>query len=389
MSESSTRGPKSGAASSERLLAEAMEATGLADFGPGDFREGLDVLLASLERDANLTAAAQAGVLGDFRRRLVNRLLVEEWYRDHPEIAGLAVRGPVDINGLPRTGTTALANMMSLDPQFRSLRGWEQSQPVPPPVLADEATDPRRLRALQEDESVSPELKAMHIWDADATLEDTELLGMAFHGQQYTLPVFCYHAWWRSTDMRPTYDYHRRVVKLLQSRRPPNLWLFKAPHHKFHLEALAAAYPEVRFIMTHRDPSKSVPSYASIVSTIFPAAQGDRDLTKVGPQVSEHLRAGMENAIAARTRIGEERFLDVHHRDLIADPMKTVRRVYEFLGLELAPEVEAAMRDWQRANRSGAQGTHRYTPEQFGLNRAQLLADYQFYIRRFDVAIDD
>ena len=108
-----------------------MEATGLSDFGPGDFREGLDVLLESLERDADLSPATDAAVIGDLRRRLVNRLEVEAWYREHPEIEELAVRGPVDINGLPRTGTTALANMMSLDPQFRCLRGWEQSQAVP------------------------------------------------------------------------------------------------------------------------------------------------------------------------------------------------------------------------------------------------------------------
>ena len=39
---------------SEALLAEAVQVTGLSDFGPGDFREGLDVLLESLDRDADL-----------------------------------------------------------------------------------------------------------------------------------------------------------------------------------------------------------------------------------------------------------------------------------------------------------------------------------------------
>ncbi len=39
------------------------------------------------------------------------------------------------------------------------------------------------------------------------------------------------------------YQYHRRVLKLLQSQRPPNLWLFKAPHHNFHLEALSRPIP--------------------------------------------------------------------------------------------------------------------------------------------------
>jgi hypothetical protein len=372
----------------ETLLGEAMEATGLSDFGPGDFREGLDVLLESLARDAGLSPATDDEVLGAFRRRLVNRLEVEAWYREHPEIADLPVRGPVDVMGLPRTGTTALGNMLSLDPQFRGLRGWEQRQPCPPPTLEGEATDPRRLEMARENEALPPELKAMHIYELDATMEDTDLLGMAFHGQQYTLPVYGYHAWWRDADSTATFDYHRRVVKLLQSRRPPDLWLFKAPHHKFHLEAIVAAYPDVRFVMTHRDPTKVVPSYSSIVSSIFPAADGERDMHRVGREVSEHLRIGMEHAIAARARIGEDRFIDVHHRELVADPMGTVRRVYDALGFGLTPQVEQALLDWQVANRSGAHGAHGYTAEQFGLSTAQLRSDYAFYIEHFDVDVE-
>jgi len=211
---------------------------------------------------------------------------------------------------------------------------------------------------------------------------------MAFHGQQFTLPVYGYHAWWRAADMTPTYAYHRRVALVLQSRRPPDLWLFKAPHHNFHLDAIVASYPDARFVMTHRDPARSVPSWASIVSAIFPAPNGERDLHRLGREVSEHLRVGVENAIAARTRLGEDRFFDVYHRELIADPMSTVRGVYEFLDLELRPEVERSLREWQGANRSGAHGTHRYTAEQFGLSTAQLRSDYDFYIRRFDVTLE-
>ena len=51
--------------------------------------------------------------------------------------------------------------------------------------------------------------------------------------------------------------------------------------------------------------------------------------------------------------------------------------------------VERAMRDWQVTNRSGAHGTHRYTAEQFGLSTTQLRDDYDFYIKHFDVAVED
>jgi Sulfotransferase family len=371
------------------LLAEATAEAGLSDFGPGDFREGLDVLLDSLEHDGDLSPTTDDAVVGAFRRRLVNRLEVEAWYADHPEIDDLPVRGPVDINGLPRTGTTALANMMSLDPQFRSLRGWEQAKPCPPPETATELTDPRRVQAAEENEQLPPELKTMHLYDLDASMEDTELLGMAFHGQQFTLPVYGYQAWWRTADSTPAFEYHRRVVKLLESRRPPDLWLFKAPHHNFHLEAFLAAYPDARFVMTHRDPAKAIPSWSSLVSTVFPPSDGPRDLHRVGANVTEHLRVGAQNAIAARARIGEDRFVDVHHRELVADPMGVLRRIYDFLGLELLPPVVAAIGEWQEANRSGTHGTHHYTAEQFGLTAAQIRSDYDFYIRHFDVEIED
>src|SRR5215469_2388791 len=360
----------------QQLLSQASAATDLSDFGPGDYREGLEVLLDSLERDGDLAVRADAPVIDDLRRRLVNRLEVEAWYAHHPEVNDVAIQGPVDINGLPRTGTTALADMLSLDPQFRSLRDWEQGKPVPPPIRGREADDARR-QAFQEAQSKrSAEHRAMHIMETDATMEDTELLGMAFHGQQMILPVPSYRAWWRNADLTQTYRYHRRVVQLLGSRCPPDMWLFKAPHHKFHLEALVAASPGMRFVMTHRDPGKVVPSYSSLVSSLLPPAAVERDLAALGREVCDHLRTGMEQAIAARSRIGEDRFLDVHHRDLVADPKGTIRRIYDWLGLELVPAVEQTILDWQVANRMGAQGSHRYTAEQFGLSAGRIRSDY-------------
>ena len=136
--------------------------------------------------------------------------------------------------------------MLSLDPQFRCLRGWEQAQPVPPPLPAEEAHDPRRPAFVRLHEQRSAEQKAMHIFEVDATMEDTEILGMAFHGQQMTLPVAGYRT--VVARRRSDRDLPNTTVgwsSCSGSRRPPELWLFKAPHHKFHLEALSRAYPEM------------------------------------------------------------------------------------------------------------------------------------------------
>ena len=294
--------------------------------------------------------------------------------------------------GLPRTGTTALGSMLSLDPQFRSLRMWEQRNPVPPPVLADELDDPRRLAYAAEIAALPPEAHAMHLYEVDASVEDSDVLGMAFHGQQYTLPVYGYHRWWRAADSTESFAYHRRVAKLLASQRPPHRWLYKAPHHKFHLDAVVAAYPDARFVMTHRDPAKSVPSYASLVSSIFPtaAAPAGHDLH---PARAARCRTTCARAWSTPSRRApaSARTASSTSTTRTSTPTRWARSPGSTTSSASSstPTVERVIDEWQRANRTGAHGSHRYTPEQFGLERRRSIRDeYDFYIRRFDVHVD-
>jgi hypothetical protein len=203
------------------------------------------------------------------------------------------------------------------------------------------------------------------------------------------VPAWSFNAWWRTADMGDAFTYHRRVMLLLQTRRPPNLWFFKAPHHTYYLDAFLAAYPNARFVFTHRDPVKVVPSYVSLVRSILvPGAQETTDPHKLGRFLSEHLRVGLEKAIAVRKRIGNDRFIDVHHREFVADPMGTLERIYKFLGYELTSAVRTTIAAWSEANRSGAHGVHRYTLQEFGLSAEQIRSDYDFYVRHFDVAVE-
>src|SRR5581483_11359570 len=78
---------------------------------------------------------------------LIQRLKVEETYKQHPEIDEAVIEGPVFIIGLPRTGTTALSQLVGADPQFRSLRMWESQAPTPPPEAATQHDDPRIAQA--------------------------------------------------------------------------------------------------------------------------------------------------------------------------------------------------------------------------------------------------
>ncbi len=376
--------------SADSLLESVARRTDLTDFGESSFREGLSRFLTALDRETTLSDAAMAAQLAEIEQRMINRLQVEQWYREHPDIDELPLGRMTTITGLPRTGTTALCNVMSLDEQFRCLRRWEQVRSCPPPIQGKEHSDPRRVAAFAAMEQLlakQPELAAMHLFDPDATEEDVEVLGMCGRAQQAVLPVYDYHKWWRDTDMRSAFTYHRRVLKLLQSRRGPDTWFIKSPAHNFHLDAFFYAYPDSKVIVTHRDPAKVVPSVISLMAAFQPEGS-TIDPIEYGHRQAEHFRIGVERSIAARARIGETHFLDVHQRDFITDPMATLERVYDFLGRSLVAHTRKKMEAWHVRNRSVPRGRHSYTAEQFALSDESIRRQFAFYIDRFNVPIE-
>src|SRR5262245_44417482 len=84
----------------------AVRETGLEDMGVAGWRENLDVLVESLNREAALSATGEQLVWQWMMRRLRNRLAVVEYRKRHPELAAQRVERPWFVCGMMRTGTT-------------------------------------------------------------------------------------------------------------------------------------------------------------------------------------------------------------------------------------------------------------------------------------------
>lgn len=366
--------------------ARAVALAGADDFGPTGFEEGLERALSAFLRlplKPEVMTAAMDRIVQD----LANRLRIEQWYAAHPEIETQGVEGPVLVCGLPRTGTTATVGMLALDPRFRFPRMWEMNQPVPPPRLGEEADDPR---AVDYREAIKAHSHAsQHIADPDGPEED--MVGLApldmhaYHGA-FPMPDD-FITWWASADFTSTYAYHRRVLKLLQSQRPPHLWLLKGPVHLFQLEAFAAEYPETKFVWTHRDPASVIPSVSSLQYTLHSArcVEGALDKAAAGPKALAFWAQGMKRALSARDRLGEHRFIDVWNRDVVARPVETFAGLYDRLGFDFTSQLEADVTDYNHRNAQGAFGEHRYTAEEYGLSKDAIRNAFADYCARFDV----
>lgn len=375
------------------LIARAQAETGLRDFGTPTFRDGLEKLLDVMRQEQHrFTQEGVAVATGQFVDRLRSRLEIEDWYDQYPEIEDVQPERPVMITGMPRTGTTALARALSIELTFRLLRSWEQHPPVPPPVLETEASDPRRLAMLArlaERLKNQPEMAAMHLHDVDTTEEDVSLMWLEFRAQAFTLPLFGYHAWWREGDMKAAYAYQRRVIQLLQSRRPPNRWLFKAPHYSFHLEDVSSAYPDAKFLVTHRDPVTTLSSYSSFIRRLQPPGSAERFAPEeFSAHLAGHMARGMEKMIEHRARLGEDRFFDVQHGEFVADPMSVIERIYDFIELPLLPETRARIAEWAERNKPGAHGRHEYDGAQYGIDRAAVRKQFAFYTDHYAIPLE-
>jgi hypothetical protein len=150
------------------------------------------------------------------------------------------------------------------------------------------------------------------------------------------------------------------------------------------LPPLAAQYPDMRFVITHRDPTKVIPSACSVIAEHtrmrLPDWVPDRAF---GRRTLDQLLQGVTRAMAARPHIGEERFVDIGQPELNADPVGTAEHIYEFAGLDLSDDVRTAMTAWSDQNQAGARGEHRYSAEEFGLTTDEIRSEFAEYLDRF------
>ncbi len=379
----------------ESLVRSARRRSGLTQLG-ADFenpvtQDALRRLLESLEGEARLHPFGRMVLRGTLVNLLATRMRLEQLSKQHPEIPTLPVEKPVFIVGLARTGTTLLHRLLGCEPRLRPLLSWEGLMPAPLPgrAPAPGKPDPRVARAVTAERALrylAPDFFAIHPVEADGYEEDVLLQDGSFMSPTLdaTLPVPTYSAWLHDSDQTPMYRYFRRLVQLLLWQRP-GTYLGKTPHHLENLPTLLEVFPDARVLVTHRDPAKVVPSFCSMMAHARRLFSDDVDLADVGRQFHAKQLRGVTDAMKARTSLSTDAFLDVHYAELMADPLKEVRRIYDFLGAELLPETVERMQVFRRANPKDRRGVHRYRAEDFGLTPEQLDADFAAYREHYGI----
>src|SRR5262245_65092317 len=102
----------------DELHVQAVAASGgLSDFGDDDYLEGLGVLMDAVESSPHAGEALSQRTAGMATAVLAGRLSSQAGWAARPDVRDRALPPQVIIVGLPRSGTTALHQMLAADPR--------------------------------------------------------------------------------------------------------------------------------------------------------------------------------------------------------------------------------------------------------------------------------
>lgn len=358
------------------------------DFGDPVWRERFTKLVRALDA-APMHVVGRLMTRQELLRAARTRLQLIGEVDAHPEIARTPVAAPVVVTGPARSGTTILFELLALDPELRAPTAWKALHPLP--RTASTADAAKRLAWSECEQElwadVQPEFAAMHELRSDLPVECVTLTIPSFAGPHWMMVAQPVGEWMPDTDLM--YDFHRRVLQVMQHGEPSATWLLKTPGHLMSLEQLFATYPDAWVVQTHRDPAKTMPSTVSITALVQWMRTDGVDVETLAEVIRSTFTYGLNHSVELRTT-GPfvDRFVDVHFEHLLRDPVGAVGQAYERMGRRLTTAHADAIRAYLRAKPKGKFGVHQYAPEDWGFTAESLRADLAPYVAHFGVALE-
>ena len=368
----------------ERLIAAACRPAPPGDLEAGCWRERLNVLTEALESEASLNRLGRTIAYGQLVMALRNRLLGQDLWRRNPEIADYPIESPLLVIGQMRSGTTRVQRLLACDPRFTFTRFFESWAPFPASRCL--TFDDRPLRAwagLRCAHLLNPEFRYIHptgVREADEEigLQNMSIFGSAFEAQ-WRVPSFAAHI--EAADGRPIYAEFKRQLQTigwLRRSQRPRPWVLKLPQFAQDAEALLATFPDARIIVVERDQADVVASSASLVRNQMLVQSDQVDAEWIGREwvrKTQLRKARLIGALSASTMPRAVVRFDAFGADWLGE----MTRVYDMLGVPLAPHVQRRMIAFLAAPKHRALANHRYGLAEFGLAGSQDTAPFAYH----------
>jgi hypothetical protein len=372
----------------EVLIDKALKRTRRANFSDLSFVRPLNILLNAYAEEADLSAFGRYATHFDLERCLTNLLRLDMAEEENPSILARPIRKPIFITGMPRSASTFLHMLLSLDPANIVPRSWQLMYPyrTGPSVLPLDLRKARAELELRLFHRMAPGLDGLHHISADAPQECTDITAQVFQSIRFenTHRIPSYQAWIDRHGHHEAFLFHRRFLQHLDAQAPGRHWILKSPDHVFALDAIRAVYPDAEIVFLHRDPVSVTSSCVKLAERLRRPFTNHLDPMEVGRQVSTRLIQAADHMMGAASQLPH--ILHLHYREVVAGPMAAIRALYRHCGLVLSEIAEQRMTAFlERPHRPS---DRRPGLAKFGLDDATLRDRFAGYVRTFDVPED-
>ena len=352
------------------LVATARRATGFDDFGDERWREPFEILIKSLDEEAALNFFGRLMARNDVLNWLKALLGIHAAFKEYPQIADEVIDRPLIIAALPRSGSSILFELLSLDPDLGSPLQWEMMFPYPPPDAASRTDDPRIdmcQHMVTQWSRVAPSFASIH--HMDASLPNECIYGQAacftseYFPSQYQIPSYMEFLGTRA-DWEFSYSFYKEMLQVLQFRNPRRHWLLKAPSHMNYLPTIFKVFPDAKVLFTHRDPIVAQASVINLMGTLF-WIRSDKPMEVAafaGMLSPEAMAYTLNRSIdwLENGDIPKDQCFNSLYADLILSPVEAARRVYERAGMAFTEATAQRINDYLAAKPQGKFGKHQY-----------------------------
>lgn len=332
------------------------EAGGRSAEDAADFRKRLDKLCHALGDDARLNALGHTMAYGQLTAAIRNRHALGRLWRARPALAESSIAPPLVVLGQMRSGTTRVHRLLAADPAHAGTRFCDSVDPVP---ARPDLRPVKAAAALAIARRINPWLDTLHPFGATRVDEEIGWLSAALSPcafeAQWHIPG--YVRWNEARDPGAVYREFARILRTDAAVRgnagKPRV--LKCPQYSEDIAALAATFPDARFVVATRDPDAVLDSAVSLVSSQSAFQSDARDLDAIRIEWARKL-ALREGRLAAALPAIQDRCAVVPFEDLDRDWRGAIEEVYRKLGI---PFPETALAAMTREQRTSARSPHR------------------------------
>ena len=353
--------------------------------GDEDYIEPLEILINSLNKNNKFNRFGKIAFNHQLKNRLKMRKMLNELHLnnnfDEPA-------DPIFVIGLPRSGTSLLFNLLSLDVAHRSPMYWEimHLMPLTKTKAARQRREFKTNTELKLAKTIIPKLRAIHTIRATTPEECQQIATMNIRSFVYMCmaDVPEYIEYLKNTSFDSVFKWHKKFYQALELNGKPTRWLLKDPSHIGHMPQILKEYPNAKFIHIHRDPIESVGSFCSLTKNVRLAFSKKISTHGIGETVIDFWNHNLEKGMSDRKSLSNNQIVDIQYSEFIKNPLDHIKNTYMQLNFDMTIATENKIQNYLIKDKQISKPSHNYSLDEYGLNEKIIKSEFRDYMLNYD-----